>query len=219
MSISSIRAGRKHAGAALALSLAAALSGCVGGISTNASLESVHQPVVSRTNFALDVSSGPGGLPVSEQRRLAGWFDALNLRYGDRISLDDPAQSPATRAAIEALAARHGILVGGQAPATPGYVNPGTTRVVVTRSSATVPGCPNWDDKSDGDFHNATSKNFGCATNGNMAAMVADPEHLLRGANTTGETVIMSSDKAIDTYRDTKPTGAGGLKQTSTSGN
>mgnify|MGYP001424712578 CR=1 FL=1 len=219
MTVSPIRAGRKSAGAALALSLAIALSGCVGGMPNNKPLESVNQPVVARTNYALDIASGAGGVPFAEQRRLAGWFEALNLRYGDRISLDDPAQSPATRSAIEAIAARHGILVGGQAPATPGYVNPGTTRVVVTRSSASVPGCPNWSDKSDGNFSNATSKNYGGATKGTPAAMVADPEPLIRGTDPAGETVIMSSDKAIDSYREGKPTGAGGLKQTSTSGN
>ena len=48
--------------------------------------------------------------------------------------------------------------------------------------------------------------------------MVADPEHLIRGASSTGETVVMSSTKAITSYREAKPTGEGGLKQTSTEG-
>ncbi len=41
--------------------------------------------------------------------------------------------------------------------------------------------------------------------------MVANPEHLLQGAKGTGETTVMSSTKAIETYRDAPPTGAGGL--------
>lgn len=219
MTPSLIRVARKAPAAALALSLALGLSGCMGGMADNRSLESVNQPVVARTNYTLDIGAGPGGPSFAEQRRLAGWFEALNLRYGDRITIDDPSQSPSNRAAVEAIAARHGLLVGNAAPVTPGYVNPGTVRVVVTRATASVPNCPNWSAKSDATLNNATSKNYGCATNGNLAAMVADPEHLLKGDDTGSDTVIMSSDKAIDTYRENKPTGAGGLKQTSTSGN
>ena len=48
--------------------------------------------------------------------------------------------------------------------------------------------------------------------------MVADPEHLLHGATGTGETVVMSSSKAISSYREQKPTGEKGLKQNSTEG-
>jgi pilus assembly protein CpaD len=48
---------------------------------------------------------------------------------------------------------------------------------------------------------------FGCAINSNFAAMVADPEHLLHGAEGTGETVVMSSTKAIESYREQAPTG------------
>lgn len=206
---------RKALGAALALSLGTLLAGC-GGMAQNTQLESVHQPVVSRTNYALDVATNPGGLSLPESRRLAGWFEAMDLRYGDRISIDDPLSSGATRAAVEAVAGRFGLLVSDTAPVTPGVVNPGTVRVVVTRSSATVPGCPDWSAKSDTNFKNATSSNYGCASNANLAAMVADPEHLLKGANGTGRTVVMSSNKAIDAYRDAKPTGEGGLKQNST---
>ena len=204
----------RAAPAAIALSLGLLLAGC-GGMPTNASLESVHQPLIERTNYTLDVTTGPGGLSIPEQRRLAGWFEALDLRYGDRISIDDPLGSGATRSAVEAVASRHGLLVGGDAPVTQGNLNAGTARVVVTRSSARVPGCPDWSAKSDVNLNNATSTNYGCATNSNYAAMVADPEHLVHGASSTGQTVLMSSNKAIETYREAKPTGEKGLKQVS----
>ena len=48
--------------------------------------------------------------------------------------------------------------------------------------------------------------------------MVADPEHLLKGAKGTGQTTVMSGNKAIDSYREAKPTGESGLKQNSTQG-
>ncbi len=208
---------KTKAATAIAISIGLALGGCSGGTQANRGLESVNQPVVERTNYMIDVQSGAGGLPITEQRRLAGWFEAMDLGYGDRIAIDDPMASGATRESVQALASRHGLLVSDGAPVTTGYVEPGFTRVVVTRSTASVPGCPNWTKKADHNYENATSPGYGCAVNGNLAAMVADPEHLIKGASGTGETVIMSSNKAIKTFRDKAPTGQDGLKQTSSS--
>ncbi len=191
----------KQAPAAIALSLGLMLSAC-GGMAANPSVESVHQPVVEKTNYVLDVTTGPGGLSLPEQRRLAGWFEAMNLRYGDKIYIDDPLASATTRGAVEAVAARFGILLSEGAPVTQGYVNAGTARIVVTRSIASVPGCPDWRNNSDTNFGNGTSHNFGCAVNGNLAAMVADPEHLVKGATGNGQTVVATSTKAIDAYRE-----------------
>ena len=208
----------RSAGTAMfALSLTLALGAC-GGLTAknNNTIESVHQPVVERTNFTLDLAADRGGLPVAEQRRLADWFEALELRYGDRIAIDDPLASGATRAAVEAVASRFGILVSDGAPVTPGYVNPGTARVVVSRSLASVPSCPVWQN-SEYSLKNNTSSNYGCAVNGNLAAMVANPEDLVRGTNTRGQTTVMSSNKAIDAYRQAPPTGGGTtIKESST---
>lgn len=208
---------RQALGTTLALSLAAMLGGCA-AMPSNQQLDSVHQPVVSRTNFTLDLATNPGGLSLPEARRLAGWFEAMDLRYGDRVALDDPLDSSTTRAAVENIAARFGLLVQDEAPVTPGAISAGTARVVITRSSAHVPGCPDWSAKSDANLRNATSSNYGCATNSNLATMVADPEHLLKGANSTGRTVVMSGNKAIESYREAKPTGEKGLKENNTQG-
>lgn len=206
---------KPFAGAVLALSLGLVLSACA-GMPTNASLESVHQPVVQRNSYTIDLATQPGGgLSVAEQRRLAGWFQTMDLAYGDKVAVDDPDGSPSTRAAIEGVADRFGIVMGDIAPVTQGDVYPGTTRVVVTRTVASVPGCPDWSAKSDTNLGNATSPNYGCAINGNLAAMVANKEDLVRGARARGETVVMSSSKAIDAYRAQEPTGKGGLKETS----
>jgi pilus assembly protein CpaD len=210
------RSAPKAAGSALALSLGLALAGC-GGMPTNRTVESIHQPVVERVNYTLDVTTGPGGLSYPEQRRVAGWFEAMDLRYGDRISIDDPLGSPATHDAIEAIAGRYGLLVSNDAPVTSGYVNAGSARIVITRAKASVPGCPDWSKKSDANYNNATSSNYGCATNANLAAMVANPEHLIKGAEGDSDTVVMSSTKAINTYRKAEPSGHGSttVKQTS----
>lgn len=203
---------------ALALSLGLVLGGC-GGVATNKSLYSVKQPVVERSSYTFDVRTSQSGLTIPEQQRLDSWFDAMELGYGDRVSIDDPLASDATREAVSELAGRRGILVDSGAPLTSGAVQPGYARVVLTRSTAAVPGCPDWSAKSDMNYNNATSPGYGCAVNSNLAAMVANPEDLIEGQKGTGETVIMSSTKAIATYREQAPTGADGLTNNETGGN
>lgn len=208
---------KKPVATAIVISLGLSLAGCLGGAtSENRSLDSVRQPVVERNNYSIDLVTGAGGLSVPEQKRLADWFDAMDLRYGDRIFVDDPLGSGATRDAIAAIAGRYGLLVSPGAPVTAGYVEAGTARVIVTRSSAHVPGCPDWSDTFASNLGNKTNNGFGCAVNSNLAAMVADPEHLIEGAKGTGETVVMSSSKAIDTYRKAEPTGTQGLTENKT---
>ncbi|MET0179626.1 MAG: CpaD family pilus assembly protein [Novosphingobium sp.] len=192
------------------------LAGC-GGMSDNRSLESVHQPVIERTAWTLDLAGGPGGLGFDEPRRLAEWFASLPLSPGDRVAIDDPAGDPGTRATIAALAARHGARVGpGPVAASEPWAAPGSVRVVVSRTVAGVPGCPDWSDKSDAHLTNGTHSNFGCAVNANLAAMVADPEHLLHGAGDTGATTMLTASKAIESYRKAPPSGEKGLQEVST---
>jgi pilus assembly protein CpaD len=205
---------------AVAVALGLGLAGC-GGMPTNTSLYSVKQPVVERTNMTFDVATAPSGLPVSEQQRLAGWFETLNLRYGDRIAIENPGQNPAVDNAVRDLASRHGLIIADAAPITPGMLQPGQARIVITRASANVPGCPDWSAKSDMNYSNGISPNYGCAVNSNLAAMVADPQDLLEGKKGSGERVIVTSNKAISTYRDMEPTGKAGLRdpgQTGTGG-
>ena len=204
-----VRLGRAPA-LAIALTLGLGLAGC-GGMPTNTSLYSTKQPVVERTNFTLDVTTSAAGLPISEQQRLNGWFETMDLRYGDRIAIENPGQNPAVTNAIRDLAARHGLMIADAAPVTAGMLQPGQARVVITRSTASVPGCPDWSAKSDMNYNNATSPGYGCAVNSNLAAMVADPQDLLEGKKGSGETIIATSNKAIATFRETPPTGAGGL--------
>jgi pilus assembly protein CpaD len=205
---------RNAAAAALAISLGLALAGC-NQSPVNTTLNSIKQPVVERENYTLDLAAGAGGLPIGEQQRLEDWFETLDLRYGDRVALDSAVASDAVTEDVEAIAGRHGLLLTDGAPLTSGQLQPGTVRVVVTRSLAHVPGCPDWQEHYATNLENATSDGFGCAVNSNFAAMVADPEHLLRGAEGTGETVVMSSTKAIESYREQAPTGVGDLQSVS----
>jgi pilus assembly protein CpaD len=185
-----------------------ALAACGG--TQNLGLESVHQPVVSRADYAFDLGAGPGGLAPGEGQRLGGWMSSLRIGYGDRIAIDDPARDPATRADVAAQAAHFGLLVSDDAPVTAAPITPGTVRVVVSRARASVPGCPDYTRMYQPDYNAHTSSNHGCATNSNLAAMVASPTDLVRGEPGSGVTDAAISTKAIQSFRNAAPSGAGG---------
>ena len=181
----------------------------------NRSLNSVHQPIVERTDYVYDLPSATLG-PV-DQQRLAEWFDSIRLRYGDRVSIDDRSGYGASRAAIAAIVARYGLLIADTAPVTKGSADVTGVRVVVSRAAASVPGCPDWDRSSISEISGSTMSNYGCATNANLAAMVANPADLVQGQPGTGSDA-MTINRAIRTYREAEPTGKDKLKVETTGG-
>lgn len=184
---------------AFALSLGLSLAAC-GGMADNRSLYSLRQPVVERSTVALDVATSGDGLPAEEQRRVAAWFEAMDLRYGDRVSVEDPLGRPETRAAVADLAGRYGLLLVDGAPVVAGDIQPGQARVIIARSRASVPGCPDWSAKSDANLGNGISPNYGCANNSNLAAMIANPEDLIKGQQGSPDTYINTSTATIKAY-------------------
>ncbi|MBA3896856.1 MAG: CpaD family pilus assembly protein [Sphingomonadaceae bacterium] len=182
--------------------LALSLASCGG--TQNRGLESVHQPVVSRTDYVYDMG-GNGGLSAEDTHRLQGWFETLHVGYGDHIAVDDPSGNPSNRDAVAAVAGRYGLLLDETAPVTDGTLAPGAFRVVVSRAHAEVPGCPDWSRTSQPEFNAHTMSNYGCALNSNLAAMVANPEDLIHGASGQADIDATTAGKAIKTYRAAAP--------------
>lgn len=199
----------------LALGTTIAVAGCTG--TANRGVESVHQPVVSRSAYAFDLAAGPDGLAPGERARLAGWLEAMHLRYGDEIGVDDTgAGDQAARGDIAAEAARVGLLLADAVPPTPGALAPGTVRVVVSRMTASVPGCPDNSRTYQPNFGAHTSSDFGCSTNSNLAAMVARPGDLVLGRGNADTTDTMVNTKAVGALRRATPSGNGGQVTNST---
>lgn len=204
--------------ALIALSLA--LGGCGAG-TYNPGVESVNQPVVSRVDYALDLQQNSnGGLASGEKQRLNDWFQSLRLGYGDQVSIDDrnPYGNAASRDDVAGSAARYGLLTSETAPVTAGTIADGMVRVVVSRMTASVPGCPDWSRPSMPEYGASSMSNYGCATNTNLAAMIANPEDLIRGQSGDSGTDGRSSSKAIKSFRDKVPTGDAALKTESAKG-
>lgn len=175
---------------------------------------SVNVPVVTSADYVFDASAPDGALASGEMDRLNGWFQGLGLGYGDSIYVDGP-YADAARGQVAAVAGQYGMMVSAGAPVTTGMVAPGTVRVVVARRRAVVPGCPNWSVPSEPNFDNHSGSNYGCAVNGNLAAMVANPEDLIHGRE-AGTTDVDTAAKAVMFYRSSPPTGTKGLQNINT---
>lgn len=198
----------------------AALAGCQvhrGEDRPARGLAAVNEPVVSRSDYVFDASAPGGMLGATEAARLDGWFRGLELGYGDVVSVDG-ADAASAREEVARVAGRYGLLVSEGAPVTEGVIPPGAVRVVVTRTRASVPGCPNWSQPSSPNHSNELMSNFGCGVNANLAAMVANPADLISGRENAGMDATVGN-KAIEIYRTRKPTGEGGLEKTSAKGN
>jgi pilus assembly protein CpaD len=201
--------------------LASAVAGCSTaqpGVDQPArGLAAVNVPVVTRSDFVFDLVAPGGSLPASEEARLDAWFRSLGLGYGDSVHVDG-AYAGAARADVARVAGRYGMMVSDGYPVTVGALPPGTVRVVVSRTRAHVPGCPDWSRRAQPNPDNETMSNFGCSVNSNLAAMVADPQDLVHGREGSGVVDPATASRAVRSYRTTKPTGEGGLKDISTKG-
>ena len=197
---------------------ASALSACgtVAPVTdTRRGLAAVNVPVVSRQDYAFDATAPDGSLTSTDAARLDGWFQGMDLTYGDQIYVEGPYSDQA-RADVARVAGRYGLMVSDGGPVLPGSIAPGTVRIVVSRTRANVPHCPDWSEKSQPNYNNHSMSNYGCAVNANLAAMIANPEDLVHGREGTGLGDTRTATKAVESYRSMKPTGEGGLKDIST---
>ena len=177
-------------------------------------LESVNAPVITRADYVFDAAASGGALAPAERARLDAWFSGLDLGYGDSVFVDAPYADSA-RHEVAQVAGKYGMILQNGAPVTAGAVAPGTVRVIVSRTRAEVPGCPNWSVPSQPNYNNRSMSNFGCGVNSNLAMQVANPEDLLRGQEgTLGSNA--AGTKAVILYRTTPPTGSKGLQDVST---
>lgn len=202
------------------LLLASAASACQTSVPDKPArgVAAVNVPVVTRADYAFDLAAPDGALSESESARLDAWFRSLELGYGDTIYVDGPYAYGA-RDDVARVAGNYGLLVAAGAPMSAGAVPPGTVRVIVARTRASVPDCPNWERPAQPSIDHVSMPNFGCGVNGALAAMVANPQDLVHGREGSGVGDNRTAVKAVDSYRKAAPTGQSGLKDISTKGN
>jgi pilus assembly protein CpaD len=188
--------------------LASALAACMtpGAPLASRGVESVNVPVLNKSTYAIDVAAAGGVIAPAELARLDGWFRSLGLGYGDSIYVDG-GYADTARAQVAQLAGNYGMMVLPAAPVTASAVAPGTVRVVVSRTRAEVPGCPNWSEASQPNFENKSMSNYGCGVNSDLAMQVANPEDLFHGHEGPATVDAIAGAKAVQMYRDWPLTG------------
>jgi pilus assembly protein CpaD len=201
------------------LMLATALAGCSYKPHVDLAdrgVEAVNTPIVTRADYVFDAAAPGGALAPAEKARLDAWFRGLSLGYGDAVFVDAPYADSA-RYEVAQIAGTYGMMLQPGAPVTAGVVAPGSVRVIVSRTRAEVPGCPNWSQPSQPNYNNQMMPGFGCAVNSNLAMQIANPEDLVNGRDSALSSTAAGT-KAVILYRTTPPTGAKGLQEVSVKG-
>jgi pilus assembly protein CpaD len=85
--------------------------------------------------------------------------------------------------------------------------SPGGIKLTYIRYMARTPDCGNWSTSLTRTYDNTTSPNFGCATQKNIAAMVADPRDLV-SPQTASSSDAQRRLIVLDKYRKGETTGA-----------
>jgi pilus assembly protein CpaD len=199
------------------IALASSVAACNAPDRPDAGVASVNVPVVTSADYVFDAAAPDGALAPGETDRLNGWFQGLGVGYGDTIYVDG-AFADAARGQVAAVAGQYGMPLADGAPVTPGVVQPGTVRIVVSRRRAEVPNCPNWSVPSQPNYDNRNMSNFGCGVNSNIAAMIANPEDLLHGREGDGTSNVNAATRAVLFYKAQPPSGNKGLQEVTTKG-
>ncbi|MEE4349171.1 MAG: CpaD family pilus assembly lipoprotein [Pacificimonas sp.] len=170
----------------LAFGIAGALAACGGpqSASNNQTPFNLNTPVVTQHLMTYDLIPPAGqGLSAAQRDELREWLNSIDVRYGDRVSVDQEAVPAAfeRREQVATILGERGMMLNRLAPVTSPALPAGATRVVVVRAKATVPDCPNHSSVDDLNYDNATSSNYGCADSTALSQMIADPNDLVRG--------------------------------------
>jgi pilus assembly protein CpaD len=140
-----------------------------------------------------------------EEKRLRSFLAALGRGERDSIRVEGHADERAGDLYNLELSARrarhvaaflrdvgidgadiHNVALGERAPRSKDSDEPSLRRnrrveIVVERYLITLPNCPDWSKPLGRDASNTQSSNLGCATQSNLARMIADPRDLVRG--------------------------------------
>ncbi|MDL2400153.1 CpaD family pilus assembly protein [Rhizobium mayense] len=205
--------------AAMALiMMAAAVSGCAGspdGIRTSAISDDYRQrhPIVlteKEHHVDIPISAGDRRLTPGTRDTVRGFVQDYRAHATGTVEILTPresANSPAAsalRRQIRQELAANGIpsarIVDSYYPAGGPY-DAAPIRLRFTATTAATNACGQWpDDLADNFFDNQNYYNFGCATQNNLAAQVANPTDLIAPRAVTPIDADQRS-KVIDNYR------------------
>jgi pilus assembly protein CpaD len=165
----------------LALGLATTLLlGACAPVTSYTAAEAPRNLTLDTSTTRVDLRFAPGSAQlapaeVAQLRRLAA-TGAIGSADRVTVAAEGPPYLAEQRvASVSDVLLHYGVVVSGAQLA---YLPPNHAIVEVTRTLVTLPACPNWSKRSQPDYANAPSSNFGCATETNLGLMVANPTDL-----------------------------------------
>lgn len=163
----------------------------------------LERSTVTMVRLAHPVMAEPDGsaaLSNESTANLENFSITNNIGYGDVVLFDQGSGVSGDR--IEALTLwfqKKGTSFGeadgifGAMPAA------GNITIYVERHIAELPDCQRWSRDTLNDTNNASGQPFGCTSQSNLAAMIADPKDLITGER--GSTSPNRTTKAVQVYR------------------
>lgn len=187
------------------LGIAAGLAAC----DPNRSASSVKTPIVSSQALTRDIAFlADGSIAPQDAASLQAFLTSMSLGSGDRLMLDDPHAegAAARRAAVGGIVAASGGQLTNSPPPAATAMPQGTARLWIVRTQVTLPACPDWSSSPYGNMNASTHSNYGCASNSNLAVMVANPNDLVDGQRYEGPSAADIA-KSHDHWQRRVPTG------------
>jgi pilus assembly protein CpaD len=179
----------------IAAAAAALASGCAGawnGADEAISVAEEHPITVDSQIVTLTLDVDEGTLSTTDRARLRAFADAYLTNGHGPLSVTSPSGAGTGRSSDVAAEARKALNDAGVAWEDMNGANyiasEGGSRQVVlsyTHYVATASDCGIWKGDLARSYGNLRSPNFGCATQNNIAAMVADPRDLVEPAGET----------------------------------
>jgi pilus assembly protein CpaD len=195
---------------------AAAASGCAFNGPDQAMTIAEEHPITvdsQAVTLTLDLAEGQNALSAQDKTRVRAFADSYLVAGHGPIALSGPSGSSRDGAGRSLIAAAQDYLVevgvdaSMIAPAAYRAADDRGRQVVLsyTRYVATPSACGNWAGLRSRDYRNLRSPNFGCATQNNIAAMVADPRDLTEPAD-AGSADAMARIRGLKAYREGEKT-------------
>jgi len=207
----------RNAARGIAVALAAGLAGCGGfnGIEDAQYDANYTHPISVETDVAtlnVGVVAGQPGLAPSERSAIEAFAAAYRQRGHGPLTISTPSGSPNAGAAAVALSdvrdilAENGVTSLAYTPYRASGADNGAPLILSFKHYVAKPtACGDWSMDYAFDPSNRLPPNHGCATQNNLAAMVADPADLA-GPRTMTPADAGRRNTVLEKYRAGEPT-------------
>ena len=140
-------------------------------------------------------------LTSAQASGLADFMTRNSIREGDAVTVENAGSaSTLTEARQSAVLAELRAFHIQAASASDPKLSANTIRVHADRTVVTAPSCPDWSKPEADEPNNLPSSNYGCATEANLAAMIANPADLVK-PTVGGKADGAAAARAVELYR------------------